>query len=108
MKPSIEINPAQFLPPVRRIVFHCLTLAAASFVVGPLIGVSFFNDPRGQPLSLSVTTVLVWGMAATFIASFCYVGWLILRARRMYRDQVDAMRAQAFERAISGDDNAED
>ena len=108
MKPSIEINPAQFLPPVRRVVLHCLALAAASFIVGPLIGVSFFNDPRGQPLSLSVATVLVWGLAAVFIALFFYVGWLILRARRMYRDQVDAMRAQAFERAISGNDDAED
>ncbi len=108
MKPSVEINVRQFLPPARRIAVHCLVLAVASFVVGPLIGVSFFNDPRGQPLSLSVATVLVWGSAAALIVSFCYVGWLILHVRRAYRHQVDAARAQAFERAISGENGAED
>ena len=100
-EPKIDI--ASFLPPKRRIVRDITVIAVLSLVCGPLLGLLLFNAPRGEILTLSLATGLVWGLAFAFVMAFIYTAWLIRHVTRAYHKHVAALKMDDFYRAIDGE-----
>ncbi|CAK0742188.1 conserved hypothetical protein [Gammaproteobacteria bacterium] len=97
-EPKIEI--VIFFPQKRRIVSDIAIIALLSPVCGPLLGLFFFDMPRGKILTLSLATGLVWGVAFIFVAAFIYTAWLIYYVTSGYKKHVATLKTNDFYRAI--------
>jgi hypothetical protein len=98
-----DVTVSSFLPPTRRIVLHIVVIVAVSVIGGPLLGLYVFNAPRGEVLTLSISTGLGWGLSFAFVAGFIYIIWLIRTIWKAYYKHVAARKMDEFYRAIEGD-----
>jgi len=96
MQPETPFRPEQFLPPKKAVLRHVALITLACFILGPALGLLFFHDPRGRELSLSFSSLLVWGLACELIAAFLYVGWLIRRVRKAHQDHLAWERMRPY------------
>lgn len=94
-----------FLPPTRTILRHVAVIAVLSMIGGPLVGLYVYNAPRGEMLTLSLSTGLGWGISFAFVAGFVYVGWLLSRAWKGYHKHMMALKLAEYYRATEGDED---
>jgi hypothetical protein len=104
MEPLLDdVTVRSFLPPTRRIVLHLVVIAVVSLIAGPLLGLTVFNAPRGEALTLSLGTWLGWGLSFAFAAIFFYTIWLLRTIWKAYYKYEAARKASEFYRAIEGE-----
>lgn len=104
-EPTLEQCIKKHLPTPRRVLLHAAVLAAAAYLLGPLLGPLLF-DPQstwGRGQTMQIGNILNWGTLFFLIELVFYTAWVIKQGRKGH----DEYQMRQWRKALEGEESGE-